>query len=90
MSISTMAETRPPVRKYLHTLGRLGAVVRERRTALGLGVDELAARANVSPAGIDHMECGRADPDLPGTRRVLDVLGIQPVVLPAELLGGCQ
>jgi len=73
------------VRKYLHTMERLGLVVREEREALALNMEQLARAANVSVEFIAKVESGHAD-SLSGTRRILDALGIKPLVLPGELM----
>ena len=76
------------VRKYMHTLDRLALVVREEREALGLSVRTLADDAQVTPRFIERIESGHADADLDGVWRVLDALGIKPLVLPPELVHG--
>lgn len=73
------------VRKYMHTLDRLGLVVRQERTALNLSTWQLARAADVTHKFIRRLESGHANPDLAGVRRVLDSLGVKPLMLPGEL-----
>jgi transcriptional regulator with XRE-family HTH domain len=76
------------VRKYIHTLDRLGLVVREERAALGLSVTELATAAGVSVELVERLEAGLAPEDYRGTRHVLEILGVQPLALPHAVLAG--
>ena len=74
------------VRKYMHTLARLGLVMREERTALEMSVEQLAEAARVPISLVEQVEQGAAPPDLGAIRRILDALGIKPLALPAELI----
>ncbi|EJL38366.1 putative transcriptional regulator [Caulobacter sp. AP07] len=59
------------------------------RTALGLGVRELAAAAGVAPSTVQRFESGKGDMHsrtLDGVQRVLEGGGI--VFIPADANGG--
>jgi len=72
-------------RKYMHTLDRLGQVVHEERLAVGMSVSQLAGLAGVSTAFVEQLEAAAAPPNLAAVRRILQVLGIKPLMLPGEL-----
>lgn len=67
------------------TLGsmKLGAEIRSRRKALGLTLDDLAERSNLSPHYLSTLENDRRDPRLSTILAVAKVLRVSA----AELLG---
>lgn len=73
------------VRKYLHTAKRFGEVISEQRLSLCITVEQLAQTTNTPVALIRDAEAGCLHLDLSQAECILDTLGIQPVVLPAEL-----
>lgn len=73
------------MRRYMHTLDRLAWVVQTERQHLGWSQDELAARANVPTTAVVGLEQSLPVANLATTKRVLDALGVEILVLPAEL-----
>ncbi len=63
-----------------------GEMVRRRRKALGLTLEKLAERANLSPNYVGTVESGRRDPSLSTIQQIAKALGAAP----AELLGGVR
>lgn len=61
----------PHVRRW-----RLGQEIRNRRIALGLGQDELAAKIRKSRPRLSDLETGKRRPDLAEVMKVLLVLGV--------------
>jgi len=72
------------VRKFIHTLDRLGLVVREEREATQMTVAELAQRAGVTESLVQDIESGHGH-DLRGVGQILDALGVKPLALPGDL-----
>jgi transcriptional regulator with XRE-family HTH domain len=70
----------------MHTLDRLGLVVREERATLRLTVDSLAQKSGVSPQFVKQIESNKAPCDISGVLRVLDALGVKALVLPPGLI----
>lgn len=62
----------------------LGAEMRRRRQALGLTLEELADRANVSTNYLGTLERGRRDPSISTVMKLAKGLRVRP----SELLGG--
>ncbi len=63
-----------------------GGTVRRRRKALGLSLEKLAERADLSPNYLGTIENGRRDPSLSTVEKIADALGAAP----GELLGGIK
>ena len=74
------------VRKYLHSLDRLGLVVSEERQALGYSIPELAQIAGVRPQTISDIEGIVPQVGLGDVSKVLTALGVKPLALPGELI----
>ena len=73
-------------KRYMHTLARLGEVIREERLAQDLSLEALGLTASVSPDFLQETEDGQAPSDFSAINRILNVLGIFPLALPGELL----
>ncbi len=65
---------------------KFGESVRRRRKALGLTLEKLAERANLTPNYIGTVENGRRDPSLSTIQQIAAALDAPP----AELLGGVR
>jgi transcriptional regulator with XRE-family HTH domain len=63
-----------------------GREVRRRRKALGLTLEELAERADLTPNYVGSIETGKRDPSLSTIRALAEAL----MILPSELLGDVQ
>jgi transcriptional regulator with XRE-family HTH domain len=63
-----------------------GRTVRSRRKALGLTLEKLAERAELSPNYLGTIETGRRDPSLSTIEKIAGALG----TVAGELLGGAK
>ena len=61
-----------------------GREVRRRRKALGLTLEELAERSDLTPNYVGTVEAGKRDPSLSTVVALASALGVRP----SELLGG--
>jgi len=73
------------VRRYMHTDARLAWVVRTEREFLGMTVDDLAQAASMTPEAVQAIEVGNPTVGVATINRILDVLGVKPLVLPMSL-----
>lgn len=62
----------------------LGAVLRQRRLALGLTQEQLAARANTYQESISEWECGTREPSRISLRKLAIALGTDDLTLMAK------
>lgn len=60
---------------------RRGAVLRERREALGISLRAFARQCDLSPAHVSKVERGLASPSLATLARIVDELGLEPSLL---------
>lgn len=60
---------------------RRGAVLRERREALGISLRAFARQCDLSPAHVSKVERGLASPSLATLSRMLEELGLDPELL---------
>lgn len=60
---------------------RRGAVLRERREALGISLRAFARQCELSPAHVSKVERGLASPSLGTLARIVDELGLEPALL---------
>ena len=84
MAISTETTTWR-VRRFIHTEARLAWVVRTEREFLGLTVEELAQTASTVPEAVQAIEAGNPTVGVATVGRILDGLGVKPLVLPMSL-----
>jgi y4mF family transcriptional regulator len=68
----------------------LGEAVLVARKANALTQAELAARAGVTAKFIYHLERGKTTLQVGKVTRVLAVLGLMPLIVPAEMLGALR
>lgn len=64
-----------------------GSAIRDRRRSAGLNTTELAYRAGVTAAAIDHFELGRRQPSVETLQRIASVLGctLSELIEPVEV-----
>jgi len=72
------------------TSAELGQAVLVAREAMGWKQAELAARAGVGRKFLWQMESGKATLRMDKVIRVLDTLGLMPLIVPKELLGALR
>ena len=65
----------------------LGRSVRQRRTELGIDQEELARLSGVSLHLVSDLETGKGNPTVGSLARILNVLGLQIVLLPSVVPG---
>lgn len=65
---------------------RIGAVIRELRTARGMTTTELAAQIGSAQQTVSNWECGTNSPAIADLPRVADGLGISPITLAKKIL----
>ena len=73
------------VRRFIHTDARLAWVVRTEREFLGLTVEDLARAAYTAPEAVQAIEDANPTVGVATVNRILDVLGVKPLVLPMSL-----
>jgi len=76
----------PLVRRYFTTIAQLAAAIRTQRESLGLSASMIADHAKTSAEFVDRLEQGKARGNLAIIRRILEMLNIEPLALPFELL----
>ena len=87
-----LSSPKPPDSPRISSLTTLGQMVRARRLASGLRLDDAAALCGVSPDLLSRLENGRTGVSSDRLLKVLDALGLAMLILakesiPAEFKG---
>ena len=81
---TTQRESRKPTRTAVEALNPLGERVRERRKELGLSLEEVAARTNLTASFLSLIERNINNPSLDSLYRIAEALEVPPFYLSAS------
>ncbi len=81
---TTQRESRKPTRTAVEALNPLGERVRERRKELGLSLEEVAARTNLTASFLSLIERNINNPSLDSLYRIAEALEVPPFYFSAS------
>jgi transcriptional regulator with XRE-family HTH domain len=65
-----------PGKEMMPTTSRLGGVLRRHRVELGLSLEEVAARAGITPVALHNLETGKSSSKSDTYERVSEAMGL--------------
>ncbi len=81
---TTQRESRKPARTPVEALNPLGERIRERRKELGLSLEEVAARTQLTASFLSLIERNINHPSLDSLYRIAEALEVQPFYFSAD------